>query len=309
MSGICIIFNPAARGEKALKFRKLLEEMRGDWVLKPTTEAGAARRLAAEAVQEGYQTIVAAGGDGTLNEVLNGMADAPEGLKKARLGVLPLGTVNVFAREVRLPRDPRKVWPVLAAGYETTLDLGCAEFQKLGRTESRYFIQLAGAGFDARSVELVNWELKKKAGPAAYLVAGLQALGGAQTQIAIEAGPRRETGELALLGNGRFYGGSYPLFHKSDLRDGVLDAVVFKRVNWSAFPGHVWDFISGRMFKEGCLTYLQAPEFTLSSPDRTALQLDGELVGHLPARITVIPRALRVVIPQERRASGSPGSP
>ena len=102
---ICVIFNPSARGEKAKRFRAYLDEVRGDWALKPTTGPGAARRLATDAVLQGFQTIVAAGGDGTLNEVLNGIGDAPGGFKSARLGILPLGTINVFARELRLPLD------------------------------------------------------------------------------------------------------------------------------------------------------------------------------------------------------------
>ena len=177
---ICVIFNPSARGEKAKKFRAHLEEAGYDWTLKPTTRPGAARSLAAEAVREGYKTIVAAGGDGTLNEVLNGMADVPEGFNAARLGVLPLGTINVFARELRLPLNIQKVFPLLnesGDGAELRLDVGCAEYQTSGGTEKRYFVQLAGAGFDARSIQLVDWEIKKKVGPAAYVLAGLQALG------------------------------------------------------------------------------------------------------------------------------------
>jgi diacylglycerol kinase (ATP) len=294
---ICIIFNPAARGEKANRFRRLLEEMRGDWALKPTGGAGDARRLATEAVVQGFKTVIAAGGDGTLNEVVNGIADAPEGLSQARLGVIPLGTMNVFARELNLPRDLRKLWPILEAGRETSLDLPRAEFQNQGRTESRAFIQLAGAGLDARSVELVNWELKKKAGLIAYVVAVLQATAGPQCQITIDNGTTRETGELVLFGNGKLYGGSFPVFHKGELQDGILDAVVFRKTGWRALPGHLWDFLSRRMFKEGTLAYLKGREFLLTSPARAPLQLDGELAGHLPARITLQHRAIRVVIP------------
>src|SRR5258707_446319 len=92
----CIIFNPAAKGEKARHFRKALDEIGAQTTLKLTTAAGDARRLAAEAVTEGFDTVVAAGGDGTVNEVLNGLGDAPNGFESARLAVLPLGTVNVF---------------------------------------------------------------------------------------------------------------------------------------------------------------------------------------------------------------------
>src|SRR5690242_17817331 len=96
---ICVIFNPAARGEKSARFREHLGTLSAECVLKPTYAPGAGRALAAEAVREGFELIVAAGGDGTVNEVLNGLGDEPEGFARACLGVLPLGTVNVFARE------------------------------------------------------------------------------------------------------------------------------------------------------------------------------------------------------------------
>ena len=298
---ICVIFNPSARGEKAKKFRAHLEEAGYDWTLKPTPRPGAARSLAAEAVREGYKTIVAAGGDGTLNEVLNGMADVPEGFNAARLGVLPLGTINVFARELRLPLNIQKVFPLLnesGDGAELRLDVGCAEYQTCGGTEKRYFVQLAGAGFDARSIQLVDWEIKKKVGPAAYVLAGLQALGGEQPQITIECEGKKEMGELILIGNGKFYGGNFPLFHKGDLQDGVLDAVVFPKLNWQSLPGHMLNFVRGAMFKEGGSIYLQGKEFTLTANMRAGLQLEGEWVGELPAKITIVPKALRVVAPR-----------
>jgi diacylglycerol kinase (ATP) len=294
---ICIIFNPAARGEKAKKFKSYVEKMKGAWVLKPTTGPGVARALASDAVKEGFETIVAAGGDGTLNEVLNGIADMPGGLNRVRMGVLPLGTINVFARELKLPLNVRNIWPVLERGNETRLDVGCAEFQSDGKTVSRHFIQIAGAGFDARAIELVSWELKKKLGPAAYVFAGLQALSSKQPQIEISNGTVTETGEFILIGNGKLYGGSFPLLHKSDLQDGVLDAIVFKNLNWPSLPGHLWDWLSGKLYKPGGSTYLQGATFTLTSQARAVLQLEGELAGELPAKITVLPRALRVLTP------------
>jgi YegS/Rv2252/BmrU family lipid kinase len=302
---ICVIFNPTARGEKAKKFRTYLDEVRGEWALKPTTGPGTARHLATEAVREGFKTIVAAGGDGTLNEVLNGMGDVPDGFAAARLGVLPLGTINVFARELRLPLEIKKVWPLLngsAEGAELQLDLGCAEYQTKAGRERRYFAQLAGAGFDARSVELVNWEIKKKVGPAAYVLAGLQAMGGNQPQVTIRCEGQEHTGELILIGNGKFYGGSFPVFHKSDLQDGVLDAVVFPKVNWQSLPGHLLNFLRGAMFRESGGVYLQSKEFTLTANEHAGLQLEGELVGELPAKITLLPRTLRVVAPSSAKA-------
>lgn len=293
----CVIFNPAARGEKAKRLREQLEEARGGWVLKPTTGPGVARGLAREAVEEGFTTIVAAGGDGTLNEVLNGLVDAQEGLRKARLGLLPLGTINVFARELKLPLDVRKAWAVIERGNETLIDLPCANYVKEGKPESRCFIQLAGAGWDACSIEMVSWELKKKIGPGAYVIAGLQALTAAHSPITISNGREQHTGELIIIGNGKFYGGSYPVLHKSDAQDGVLDACVFEKVNWQTLPGYIWDWAWGKLYKPGVIAYLQGSELRLTSPGRTCLQLEGELVGELPAELTVRQKALRVVVP------------
>src|SRR3989442_11173154 len=101
----CVIFNPAARGEKASRFREHLGALSAQCTLKPTYAAGAGRSLAAEAVREGFELIVAAGGDGTVNEVLNGIGDATDGFARACMGVLPLGSVNVFAKELGMPTN------------------------------------------------------------------------------------------------------------------------------------------------------------------------------------------------------------
>ena len=224
---ICVIFNPAARGNKARHFRRQLDAIGSQCALKATAAPGDARRLAAEAVGEGYDMIVAAGGDGTVNEVLNGIGDAPDGFARARLGVLPLGTVNVFARELKIPLRLERAWEVLRRGNETKMDLPRVEFSANGRNERRYFVQLAGAGFDARAIELVDWQHKKKVGPLAYIVAGLKALRETKPKITAEADGEQFTGELVLIGNGKFYGGPFEIFPQADLRDGLLDDLRF----------------------------------------------------------------------------------
>jgi diacylglycerol kinase (ATP) len=132
------------------------------------------------------------------------------------------------------------------------------------------------------------------------VLAGLQALSGAPSQITISNGSENLTGELVVIGNGKFYGGSFPLFRKGDLQDGLLDAVVFTKMNWASFPGHVFDFISGKLFQESGPLYLQGSEFHLQAQARAALQLEGEISGELPARVWVIPKALRVAAPETK---------
>jgi YegS/Rv2252/BmrU family lipid kinase len=292
----CIIFNPSARGEKAERFCSRLVQLHPQGVLWRTGAQGDARTLAARAASAGFATVVAAGGDGTANEVLNGIADVPNGLAVVRLGILPLGTVNVFARELGVPRDVGGAVKTLAAGRERTIDVGRVDFTSGGRPERRYFLQLAGAGIDSRSIERVSWTLKKKTGPFAYVAAVLQVLPEKEPLIILE-GAGSISGELVLVGNGRFYGGSFPVFPSADMRDGLLDVCVFPKISlWSAI--HVTAaLLTGRLHRLRTVRRLQLASLRLSSASRVVFQLDGENVGELPATFSVQPRALRVVVP------------
>lgn len=331
---ICVIFNPAARGEKARRFRRHLSEIGAQSSLKLTAAPGDARRLAAEAVRENFEIIAAAGGDGTVNEVLNGIGDEPGGFERARLAVLPLGTVNVFARELGLPRNLGNAWPVILAAKETRIDLPRVEYVGQTGPERRYFAQLAGAGLDARAVELVHWELKKKIGPLAYVWAGLQALRDEPAKITVaikqtdsvmsRAGAVSEqrvsgtssgpigvgiqeraanletlpsTGALVLIGNGRLYGGDFRVFSSADLRDGLLDVCLFPQANWLTLAR-----CGPSLLLRGCLPASVAERFStpllsLSSPKPVPLELDGELIGHLPAQFSIERERLRVIVP------------
>ena len=293
----CVIFNPAARGEKARHFRRHLEALGNQATLKLTAAAGDARRLAEEAVNEGFDIVVAAGGDGTLNEVLNGLGDAPEGFERARLGLLPLGTVNVFARELGLPVRLEAAWEAIQQGKETRIDLPCVDHEADGLRQRRYFAQLAGAGLDARAIELVHWPLKKRIGPLAYVVAGLKALMGAQSKITVTGGGRSETGELVLIGNGRLYGGQYRIFPGADLRDGRLDVCVFPRVNWLTLARCGPALLLQGRPPASLVRAFQAESLTLNSPVPTPLEADGELLGRLPATFSVQRSRLRVIVP------------
>ena len=275
----CVIFNPTARGEKARRFRRHLDDFAAGCVLKLTAAAGDARRLAAQAVAEGYETIVAAGGDGTLNEVLNGLGDAPNGFERARLGVLPLGTVNVFARELALPTRLADAWATVLHGRETRIDLPCVTYTANDGPRRHYFAQLGGAGLDARAIELVDYGLKKKIGPLAYVIAGLNALRENPALITATGGGHSISGELVLLGNGRLYGGPYRIFPQADLRDGRLEVCVFPRANWLtlALCGP-WLLLRHRL-PSRCVRLFQAESVTLTCSSRMSLEVDGELLG------------------------------
>jgi diacylglycerol kinase family enzyme len=316
----CLIFNPSAQGGKAGRFRSHPALPRGQCVFLATSAPGDARRLASQAVRDGFQTVIAAGGDGTANEVLNGIADVPGGLRAVRLGILPLGTINVFARELGLPLNARRAWKILALARERTIDVGRAEFTLAGARQRRYFMQLAGAGVDSRAIELTDWSIKKKIGFLAYVLAGFKALSETRPLVSVRAGEsaagewveadpsarsadaasaKGETadGEWVGIGNGRFYGGPLPVFPRARLDNGLLEVCVLPKANIIRLTAALAGMAAGRMHQFCRARQFSASSFTLTSPARVLLQLDGENAGELPATLAVEPRALRVLVP------------
>jgi diacylglycerol kinase (ATP) len=291
---ICVIFNPAARGEKAKRFRRQLDAIGSQCAFKMTAAPGDARRLSAEAVNDGFDLIVAAGGDGTVNEVLNGIGDA-NGFEKARLGVLPLGTVNVFARELKIPLQIERAWEILQRGREMKIDLPRVEFSANGVRKKNYFAQLAGAGLDVRAIELLNLQHKKKIGPLAYVIAGLKALREKKTKITIRADGRNFSGELVLIGNGKFYGGSFEIFPAADLRDGFLDICIFPQANWLTLIRCAPNFLIRQKLPEKIIQRFRAASFELNGEGAAAFELDGEWIGNLPATFSIERERLRVI--------------
>jgi YegS/Rv2252/BmrU family lipid kinase len=293
----CVIFNPVAKGEKAKRLRRHLDEIGSQCALKLTWAAGTASLLAAEAVRDGFETIVAAGGDGTVNEVLNGLASVPEGLKRARLGVLPLGTVNVYAKEYGIPTDVVKAWAIIQRGHERTIDLPWVEHGPPDKRQRRCFAQLAGAGLDARAIQLVNWQMKKLVGPIAYVVAGFRALSEKPHQIEARNCTNAGTGQLVLLGNGKFYGGKFPVFPDADPADGMIDVSIFPRVDFPMLCRLGSVQLTGQHIQKAGVQCFRTDCLELTAPMETPLELEGDTIGALPARITVQPRALRIVVP------------
>jgi diacylglycerol kinase (ATP) len=292
---ICVIFNPAARGEKAKRFRRQLDAIGSQCAFKATAAPGDARRLAAEAVNDRFDLIVAAGGDGTVNEVLNGIGGAPDGFDRARLGVLPLGTVNVFARELKIPLQIERAWEVVQRGREMKIDLPCAEFFTNGVRQKQYFVQLAGAGLDARAIELLDWRHKKKIGPLAYVIAGLKALREKKPKITVLADGQNFSGELVLIGNGRFYGGPFGIFPSADLHDGLLDVCILPQADWLTMLRCAPSFLVRQKLPEKIVRRFRAAGFELSGDSSAAFELDGEWAGNLPATFSIGRGRLRTV--------------
>ncbi len=307
---IAIIFNPSARGDKATAFRARLtiavraaQATGRKVVLRPTRCAGDAIHQTREAVSLGYTTVVAAGGDGTVNEVVNGLAQDAGVLERVRLGVLPLGTINVFAKEMGVPAGFDAAWQLLLGAAERQIDLGVADFMddaSAGPTR-RWFVQMGGAGLDSLALGRVSWALKKKIGPLAYVWAGLQTLMSTLPMVEAEVDGRRVQGQLVAVGNGRFYGGRWAVFPSAQMDDGRLDLAVVERVTPWKFSRQFASLVRGQFQHARGLVHWQGREITLRpvSPAGAAIpfHLEGDNMGSLPVRFLVDPRRLRVVAP------------
>ncbi len=286
---IPVILNPAARGDRAGRLEAEVRALSSRVEIWPTTASGDARRLAERAVVEDRECVVAAGGDGTINEVVNGLAGSD-----VALGLLPLGTMNVFANELGLPAGRwRDCWRVIEKGRVREVDLPIAN--------DRHFVQLAGIGFDAQAVAGVDREDKRALGPLSYLLSASRVLSREQRV----PGVRLESvcghcveGRFALVGNGRFYGGKLKLFKAARLDDGLLDVVVFKRL--SHFD--LLRYFRGVVFAEHDtftdVDYFQTRRVLVTSADKgttVPFEADGELAGEAPVEFRIHERKLRVL--------------
>ena len=284
MDKIFIISNPAACGKKSRRARRFLEAQAGpSTTLAPTQRANKAQSLAARAVTEGYKVIVAAGGDGTINEVINGI-----GTSGVALGVLPLGTLNVFAHELGIPAKLDAAWAVIRGGHTRTIDLACTQ----ANGSTRYFVQLAGVGFDAHAVRTASLDLKKQIGPLSYVWAGIKALSRSHPPIEVSvngSGPLG-SGVAVLVGNGRFYGGPFALFPKARLDDGLLDICVFENVGYWDVLRYAQGILRGVHIGLGDVKYFQAENLACRVTGPTPFELDGEDAGDAPVTFSVVPR-------------------
>lgn len=291
---ILVILNPAARSTRAAKLQQTITSLCSRAVVRLTSGPGDAGALAKRAAAEGYRTVVAAGGDGTINEVVNGLAGSD-----TTLGLLPLGTMNVFATELGIPSNRhRRCWEIIEAGHLRRIDLA--------RANDHYFVQLAGIGFDAQAVAGVDWELKKNFGPLSYVISAARVAARRPPQLLVEpeGGPVRE-GSFVLVGNGRFYGGPFAVFKNASLEDGKLDVVICKNVGHLDLIRYLQNVLFGTHLELPDVEHFQTRRVTVRCADpapgeeaeKVPFEADGEVIGHAPVTFRISSRKLRVLVP------------
>jgi YegS/Rv2252/BmrU family lipid kinase len=283
---IAVILNPAARGDRAKRLRARIEGLGEGVVLQATSCGGEAESLARAAVKEGFDTVVAAGGDGTVNEVVNGIAGTD-----AALGLLPLGTMNVFATELGLPvNDLEACWQIVQANGTRRVDLPSAN--------GKHFVQLAGVGFDAQVVQETSRAFKRSFGPLSYIVNAAQIAARPPPQLRIESeNAVTEEGSFVLIGNGRLYGGPFPFFKQAVIDDGLFDVLVFKRLNYLEIVRYMQDVIFSSQITSPEVEYFQTTSLRVTSETPVPVEIDGELIGNCPVDFRMNHYGLRVLAP------------
>ena len=283
MQDVAIIFNPKARSEKS---SGLIEELRkiatgADFHI--TERPGEARELAEKAARAGFRVVAAAGGDGTVNEVANGIAGSG-----SALGVLPVGTMNVFAKEHGLPEKLDAAWAVICGRATREIDLLSAN--------GNHFIQLAGVGLDAQVVKETTWESKMNLGPLSYLISAAHIAARTPPRLFVEAGGVTTEGSFVLVGNGRFYGAKLVLFPKARADDGLLDVLIFKNLGYLDIARYLAGVLVGRHTGMGDVEYFQVAEAQVRSEQEVPFEVDGELSGVLPVTFRVAGKQ-RICVP------------
>lgn len=245
--------------------------------------------LAGKAVESGFKIIVSAGGDGTVNEVANAIAGTG-----ASLGILPLGSVNVLARELKIPLDLKNAVSCIAGNRTMNIDLGIAN--------GRYFTLMAGFGFDAEVVSTVLQPIKDMIGASAYIFKGLEKLATYNaTDVTLEMPEQTYTSKafLIMVANAATYTYRLRITPYAAVDDGLLDICIFERSSLDklGFARQITDLFMDRHLEHDEVKYFRTTNVrVISSPD-VAVQIDGDAFGTTPVDIRIAPGILPVIVP------------
>jgi len=259
-----------------------------------TKRAGEAETLARAAFRAGCDYIIAAGGDGTLNEVINGIA-SPHPIRGVRMGIVPLGTANDFARSMKLPARVENNVDILRAKQTVLVDL-----VRVTGKRTRYFINVSAGGFSGAVDEKLTPQIKSTWGPLAYLrsaAAALPKLRAYHATVIFDDVERWE-GELynIVIANGQFVAGGLPIAPDASVRDGLLDVLLVPKRPAREMALLTAQMLLGKHLSSDVIPFRRTRKISVKSRPRMWFNVDGEPFGDDPAVFQILPRALEFVI-------------
>lgn len=293
-----VIVNPQAGSvDDVAELEKSLDRL-DSFELAETQAPRDATRLARQAIQDGITHIASVGGDGTLNEVLNGIGDC---LNSVTIAVLPLGTGNDFGGSIGMPKDHNQAVDILNAGHVRPVDV----LRMRNRDLSRLFLNSSAGGFITKAGEKLTTELKDWLGSMAFFVAGAQSLPEVeqyQLQIKFDEDAIQEFAAYNLIvANGPTMGGGIPVAPGAKLDDGLMDVVIVPVMPLAKLALVLPQVLAGKHPGGGDVIVRQAKRMRISSQPNFNLNVDGEVIGEAPAVFDVMEKVLRVVVNPEAK--------
>ena len=301
-----LIHNPSAGPREVEDELDLVVEYLSecDWRVRRsvTGHAGQATEFARQAVVDGLDVVLVAGGDGTVCEAVNGLVGS-----RVALGVLPSGTGNVWAKELGLPAftllNPNRL--LVAAHLLTEATVRPID---VGRANEQYFVLFAGLGLDAQVARGMEPRERstKRLGLLPYLVAGAAAaveFYGVRTTVVVDGKVIKGRSLFILISNAQLYGGVLRITPEAKLDDGLLDMVIFNGVGPTYTLRHLFSILGGRHLRDPSVKFLRARRVMVDCARPWPVQIDGDPFGSTPMTFQVIPRALRVLVPPTAPAS------
>ncbi|MBB5181767.1 diacylglycerol kinase (ATP) [Planomicrobium koreense] len=288
-----IIYNPTSGRELFRKhLPEVLEKMEKagyETSCHATTAEGDATIAAADAVKRKFDLIVAVGGDGTLNEVVSGVSGFEE---RPKIGLIPMGTTNDFARAVHIPRDINKAVDIIIEGNSIPVDVGLMN--------DRHFINIAGGGRLTELTYEVPSKLKTVLGQMAYYLKGIEMLPSirsSKVRIEYDGHVFDDHAMMFLIGLTNSVGGFEKLAPDASINDGKFTLLILKELNMAEFIRVASLALRGEHLSDPHVIYAKASKISVSSDERVLLNLDGEYGGLLPATFENLGRHIEVMVP------------
>jgi len=286
---VCLILNGKVAANDVLKAAIARQRRAGHRIqMRVTREKGDARRFVLEAGM--VDLVLAAGGDGTLNEVVHGLMDLSQ-LDRPILGIMPLGTANDFAIGCGIPRDPGKALALCMKGEAVPIDVG--------KANNHWFINAASSGFGAEITATTSPELKRLLGPAAYTMMGAILAINIHQYHGMLRLPGREitgSGPVAIVGNGRQTGGGIQVAPRAYIDDGLLDVLVVYQISPTALLAAAREL--QQLPPDGeYISYWQTPWLEVHPEEAIPVNLDGEPLRFSTVRYEAVPKAIQLIVP------------
>ncbi len=291
-SSIVLIANPVAKRSSPKKIERAVELLRSSGrtlTVHLTENRGDAEKVARSASERGASLIIAAGGDGTFNEVINGTARTD-----SVMAILPMGTTNVLAKELGIPEDVETAVELALSGEAHLVSLGSLTITLRQTIVTRFFCLMAGIGFDGEAVYSANLSLKKYSGKGAYVLSGIRTLVRyAPDEMTFIVDGRRYTGYSAIIGKASKYAGHFRITPDASLVNPDLYVFIMHGRRPADMLRYALGMLRGRHLAFKDVTYLRAHSVRVEGNAR--IQTDGDYIGTAPAEIGVVPEALKLV--------------